>query len=84
MSRSYKKTPMCTEGSKRSRTRKYRKRQANKRIRKLEQGFRRKSRDYRRTGTDSWEICDYKFYEPDNRAMSPMERNEWEKYYHRK
>lgn len=83
MSRSYKRSPVYKEGSDRSKIRKNNKRQANKLVRK-NMFLSRKSNDYRKSGMDSWEICDYRFFEPKIAGMSKEDLEHWKRYYFRK
>lgn len=82
ISRSFKKTPVYKDGSDRSKTRKYWKRQANKKVRKCRTALK-KSNQYRKIG-EQWDICDYRFYEkkPDNDKSE--RHNHWGRYYFRK
>ena len=62
MSRSYKKTPIVKDGQHNAGSRKWWKRQANKKIRRGKWIQRKKSKDFRKSGIDSWDICDYRTY----------------------
>lgn len=83
MSRSYKQTPVFKEGSNRAKIRKHNKRQANKLVRK-NKFLSGKSNNYRKSGMDTWDICDYRFYEPKENNMSKEELEHWKRYYFRK
>ncbi len=81
MSRSYKKTPICTCGGNLGGTRKYWKRQANKRLRKSKVTG--KKSNYKKV-YESWNIRDYHFYKQKNCNMDEEDVKWWEKHYHRK
>lgn len=66
MSRSYKKSPVCTDHTS-PRTR-WAKRQAAKAVRRHD-GIIEKGRSYRKFFC-SWNICDYRFYRTKNRPFS--------------
>lgn len=82
MSRSFKKIFVYKDRSNRSKIKKYWKRQANKKVRRL-QGVLRKSNEYRKIG-ESWDICDYRFYEAKPDDAMGEELNYWKKLYFRK
>lgn len=82
MSRSFKKTPVCKDGSKHSKKKKYSKRQENKKVRKLQAALR-KSNEYRKIG-EQWNICDYRTYETKPESVTEEEVNWWRKFYFRK
>lgn len=83
MSRSFKKSPVFKEGSDRAKIRKYNKRQANKLVRKIK-FLSGKSNNYKKCGMDTWDICDYRFFEPKKKNMSKEELEHWKRYYFRK
>lgn len=82
LSRSYKKTPVVKDGCNKAGSRKYWKRQAHKKERKTED-LGNKSNNYRKV-FDSWNICDYRFYEEKEVGMDEGQHHFWEKWYHRK
>ena len=84
MSRSYKRTPVFKDGSDNSKTKKYSKRLANKKVRRQMIEQRKKSNDYRKNGMESWDICDYRFYRPKSINMTEEELYTWKKYFYRK
>ena len=82
MSRSYKKSPVYKAGSDRSKARKFRKKRAEQKVRRCQTAFR-KSNEYRKI-YESWDICDYRFYQrkPDDAQSEELEH--WKRYYYRK
>ncbi|NOU99444.1 hypothetical protein [Paenibacillus planticolens] len=94
MSRSYKKSPVCTDHSS-PRTR-WAKRQAAKAVRRYD-GIIENGRSYRKLFC-SWDICDYRFYQTKEQAILEWETNvrlqsrfskekmlrSWAKFYRRK
>lgn len=83
MSRSYKNSPVCTEGENRAGTRKYWKRLANRKVRKAK-SLGMKSKNYKKI-YESWDICDYKFYlQKEHFVKCAEDLEKWKKYYHRK
>lgn len=65
MSRSYRK-PIWTEGMKSPGLRKSRRRLANRRVRESEDVG--SGANFKRI-SNSWDICDFKFYDPNNRKV---------------
>lgn len=84
MSRSHKKSPVFKDGSDKSKNKKYWKRKANKKVRTLSECLGKKSNDYRKSGADSWDICDYRFYDEDTVNLSEEELDRWKKIFYRK
>lgn len=84
MSRSYKRTPVYKDGSSNSKNKKYWKRRANKKVRKQLVCHRKKSNDYRKSGIDTWDICDYRFYVQKSVKLSKEELDNWIRYFYRK
>jgi len=84
MSRSYKRTPVYKDGSKNSKNKKYWKRQANRKIRKMYEDQRKKSNDYKKSGIDTWDICDYRFFAQNTEGLSDEEIDNWRRYFYRK
>lgn len=82
MSRSYKKTPVSKWGGRAGGTRKYWKRQANRKVRKNKIA-KNKSKHYKRV-FESWNIRDYRFYKRNSDFQCEEGLVIWEKYYHRK
>ncbi|OCT16865.1 hypothetical protein A8709_00685 [Paenibacillus pectinilyticus] len=94
MSRSYKKSPVCTDHT--SPRTKWAKRQAAKAVRRHD-GFIENGRSYRKLFC-SWNICDYRFYQTKEKAVFEWEKDvrlqsgfskermlrNWEKFYRRK
>ena len=78
MSRSYKKTPVIKDSD----NTKWVKRQATKSVRRYK-GILAKGSSYKKL-FESWNICDYRFYEPwdiDNQIFYENDKKEWSKYY---
>lgn len=82
MSRSYKHTPVCTDGCCTSGVKKYWKRKANRKVRRTK-GLGRKSKNYKKI-YESWDICDYRFYMEKERFEEKGDLMRWKKYYYRK
>lgn len=85
MSHSYKRNPVYKDGSSnRRRIKKYYKKQANKKVRRTRTAFR-KTNMYRKI-SETWNICDYRFYVPLSLEISENEDklNRWKKWYYRK
>ncbi len=80
MSRSYKNTPVFKPYSRLNS--KWYKRQAGKKVRRADYGLG-KSKRYRKI-FETWDICDYRFYEvmPDSSETDACEH--WKKFYRRK
>lgn len=80
MSRSYKKTPVCKDGNT---SKKIGKKFANKKVRRT--GFLSgKSKRFRKV-YETWNVCDYRFFEPkDPNMKDKSEINHWKKWYLRK
>lgn len=79
MSRSYKRTPVCKDGNK---SKKFGKRQANKRVRKTKE-LGRKSKLYRKA-YEPWNVCDYRFFKERDVNMEEEELSRWKKWFLRK
>uniref|UniRef100_UPI004057A109 hypothetical protein n=1 Tax=Acetatifactor sp. TaxID=1872090 RepID=UPI004057A109 len=84
MSHSFKRTPVYKDRSNRSKIKKFWKRQANKRIRKMGCEFGKKSNSYKKVGVEQWDICDYRFWQSKSINMTEDEKGDWQKYYYRK
>lgn len=79
MSHSYKKTPVCKDGNA---SKKSGKKMANRKIRRFV-GLAGKSNCYKKV-CESWDICDYRFYEKCKMGMNAEELDRWKKWYLRK
>jgi hypothetical protein len=79
MSRSHKRTPVYKDGG---RNGKFLKRQANRKVRKTKE-VGGKSKNYRKL-YESWNISDYRFYEPKTCDMNEDELQWWMNGYYRK
>ena len=79
MSRSYKRTPVCKDGNA---SKKRGKKIVNKKIRKTTD-LGQKSNLYKK-GYESWNICDYRFYEDCKAEFNVEDINFWKKWYFRK
>lgn len=85
MSRSYKRNPVYKDGnSNRRKIKKYYKKQANKKVRRTKISFSRKTNMYRKI-SETWNICDYRFYVPLFEISENKDQlNWWKKWYYRK
>ena len=96
MSRSYKKHPFCKDWNRRKRVGKQ---LANRKVRaQLKRGVEISNGKAYRKDFETWDICDYHWYEPKSEAIKDFETkrfkygpdtleeaiNDWKKYYYRK
>ena len=79
MSRSYKRTPVCKWGGRIGGTRKFWKRQANRKVRRTK-ALSGKSSNYRKL-YESWNIRDYRFYQVKYIGMDEDELSFWRQNY---
>lgn len=79
MSRSYKKTPVCKDGNA---SKKSGKKMVNRKVRNTVD-LAGKSNHYKKV-YESWDVCDYRFYEECKIGLNEDELGFWKKWYLRK